>query len=260
MMKQIGQRLAAENIIYAELTWTPQFYLSRQCGLDNIFHAMNLARKEIETEFGILIRWIPDLVRSFPKPAPVVIQWLLQKIRDGGSGIVALGLGGPESGHPAERFKELFQAARQAGLPANPHAGENAGADSVRDTLTFLQPKRIGHGVRAVEDAELLIQLAEKKVHLEVCLSSNVQLQVCSGFNQHPLRRLLDAGCELSLNTDDPALFQTTLNAEYLHALQDCGMHWHELIESINNALNTSYLAPEEKTMLQKRLQLNTEI
>ncbi|MBR7799787.1 adenosine deaminase [Undibacterium fentianense] len=260
VMKQLGARLASQNVLYAEVTWTPQFYLLRPCGLDSILRVLNQARREIETELGIRVRWIPDLIRNFPKPAPKVTQWLIQQMRRGDSGIVALGLGGPEYAHPASNFELIFQAARECGLPANPHAGENDGPISVRNTLHCLQPRRIGHGVRASEDPELMALLRTQRTHLEVCLSSNIQLGIYADFEQHPLRTLLDAGCELSLHTDDPVLFQTSLNQEYQYALEYCGMHWNELLQSINAALNASYLDESTKRILQKELSRNSMV
>jgi adenosine deaminase len=253
VLRQLSRNLARENIVYAELTWTPQFYAQRPCGLDAILDALNQARKEILMESGIQLRWIPDLVRSYPQPALSIVNWLIRKIEQGDSGIVALGLGGPEFEYPAINFAKVFEVAAAHGLPVNPHAGENAGADSVRETINLLSPKRIGHGVRACESTELLQQLAEKKIHLEVCLTSNVCLGIYPNYEQHPLRQLLDAGCEVSLHTDDPVLFQTSLTGEYFYAITQCRMRFEELKKAILDALNASYLGEDEKKVLRKR-------
>jgi adenosine deaminase len=163
---------------------------------------------------------------------------------------VALGLGGPEEGHPAQRFASHFAVARSRQLPANPHAGEGMGPQSVRETMDQLLPTRIGHGVRAIEDPLLVRELAAQALPLEVCLTSNLRLGVYASYAEHPLKRLIEAGCVVSLNTDDPVLFQTSLTQEYLHALQDCGLTLDQLKTTVLQALQVSYLGATEKQAL----------
>lgn len=245
----LGRMLVRHNVRYAEVTWTPQFYLKRGFPLDAILEAMNQARRALEQRHGLIMRWIPDLVRSYPKPAADVAAWAgTERARAGG--VVALGLGGPEEGHPAARFEPVFARARATGLPANPHAGENDGAASVWSTLKELHPTRIGHGVRAIEDPELVAHLAETQVALEICLTSNVRLGVYRSFEDHPAKRLLDAGCAVTLNSDDPVLFRTSLTQEYLRAVTLCGLTPADLRHSILTALHVSYLEQPAKERL----------
>lgn len=242
----MGRNLAVENVRYAEVTWTPQFYLNRGFHLDNILAAMNQARSLVKKQWGVDIRWLPDLVRSYPKPAAIVAQWLTNpKLQQ--QGVVAMGLGGPEMGHPAAGFSAAFTRVKMAGLPANPHAGEGMGPESVWETLQALNPSRLGHGVRAVEDAALLAYLAEQAIPLEVCLSSNIKLGLYRDLGEHPLRVLIAAGCRVTLNTDDPVLFQTTLSQEYLHAMGGCGLDLQSLKQIILGTVQASYLQPDEK-------------
>ncbi len=249
-VKDLGQSLQDDNIRYAEVTWTPQFYLNRGYPLDVLLEAMNSARRDIEQRSGIRMRWIPDLVRSFPQPARVVASWASsQAAREGG--VVALGLGGPEAEHPASLFEPVFSLARKAGLPANPHAGEGAGSSSVWDTIHSLQPTRIGHGVRAHEDERLVAYLARERIPLEVNLTSNIRLGVFPSYEAHPVKDLMRAGCAVTLNTDDPVLFGTSLSQEYLLGIERCGLDLADIRNAILTAIQSSYLpdADREKTL-----------
>jgi aminodeoxyfutalosine deaminase len=242
----LGESLAKENVRYAEVTWTPQFYLNRPFPLERILEALNEARRQVKVRLGIEIRWITDLVRSFPAPAGVITNWVVSD-NARTAGVVALGLGGPEAGYPAGGFSQCFLYARSRGLPANPHAGENAGPASVWETIEQLSPSRLGHGVRSVEDEQLVAYLAEQAIPLEICLTSNIKLGVYASYPEHPVKKLIDAGCVVVLNSDDPALFQTTLTREYMHAIQECGLEILDIKKCILDALFSSYLAESDK-------------
>jgi aminodeoxyfutalosine deaminase len=243
----MGANLASQNVRYAEVTWTPQFYLRRAFSLDDILGAMNQARRQLKAQWGLELRWIPDLVRSYPAPAAGIAKWAASRTQ---SGVVALGLGGPEAGYPAKGFLASFGEAREGGLPANPHAGEGMGPESIWETIEHLQPRRLGHGVRAVEDPALLAHLARQSLALEVCLTSNVKLGIYPSYAEHPIKRLMDAGCTVSLNSDDPVLFQTSLTQEYVHAIRHCGLSMQDVQKTILDAARSSYLGEDEKSAM----------
>ena len=245
----LGARLAGDNIRYAEVTWTPQFYLQRGIPLDEIARTMHETAQGIEARSGIVLRWIPDIVRSYPRPAPFVAGWAASETARE-CGVVALGLGGPESGHPASNFTRIFELARARGLPANPHAGEGEGPQSVRETIDSLRPRRIGHGVRAIEDPELVRQIAESRITLEVCITSNVRLGVYRSLAEHPVKQLIDAGCVVTLNSDDPALFRTSLSTEYVRATRACGLSVEDVERTILDSVTSSYLRDDEKSRM----------
>jgi aminodeoxyfutalosine deaminase len=249
VVAHMGREMARQNIRYAEVTWTPQLYLSRSVPLDGILGAMNEARRRIKSEWGVEIRWIADLLRSHPGPALSIVNWACGSAARAG-GVVAVGLGGPESGFPASAFAAHFEKARSAGLPANPHAGEGVGPASVWETIEQLKPSRIGHGVRSIEDSTLVDHLVRHATPLELCLTSNIKLGVYASYAEHPVKRLADAGCRISINTDDPALFQTTLSEEYLHAIRDCGLDLAFVKRSILDGLRASYLGADEKSAM----------
>jgi adenosine deaminase len=217
--------------------------------LSDVLAGLNEGRAAVLKQYGVQLRWMPDIVRSLPPPDDRVVAWLCgDEARRGG--VVALGLGGPEAGHPPEKFQQVFDRARAAGVPANPHAGEAAGPESVWGALKALKAVRIGHGVRAIEDAALVKHLVERRIPLEVCPTSNLRLGIYPSYGEHPLKRLVEAGCVVTINSDDPVLFDTTLTDEYRHALQDCGLTLKQLEAAALNAVTRSYLPDDEKAAM----------
>lgn len=253
VVMDIGQQLYEHNTAYAEITWTPQFYLNRKVPLIEILAAMNAARSHWREKAQLEMRWIPDLIRSRPAPASQIVKWACDpRIRE--MGVVALGLGGPEAGYPATNFAEVFRYANERGLPGNPHAGEGGPANSVRDAIDALNPVRIGHGVSAASDPEVVNHVLGNRTALEICLTSNLSLGVVSSLDRHPLRALLNAGVEVTINTDDPVLFQTDITKEYALAIGQCGLTFEELLRTIRTAIDVSYADTEIKVNLHRKL------
>lgn len=249
VVRRLGERLAADNIRYAEVYWTPQFYTAHIAPADALLAALNDGRAAVHERHGIELRWIPDIVRSFPAAADRVADWAAgTRAREGR--VVALGLAGAETAQPAERFRAAFARARDRGLPANPHAGEGTSARAVRSAMAALQPDRIGHGVSAADDPALMRELADRRLPLEVCITSNLRLGLYANAEAHPLRRLVEAGCLVTLNTDDPALFRTTLTAEYCLAIENCGLTLADIDRIALDAVRASYLPESEKASL----------
>jgi len=151
-------------------------------------------------------------------------------------------------------FERAFAVARDAGLPSVPHAGETEGAASIWGALRALNAVRIGHGVRCLEDAELVAELRERQIPLEVCPTSNVCLGVAPSFAEHPLPRLLDAGLYVTINSDDPPMFGTTLTDEYLKAADAFGFGAGEVRDLVVMAAEASLLPPEDKARLLERV------
>lgn len=249
---------AAQNIIYSEVTYTPysQFIA---CGMscDDQIQAINRARAWAENELGVYMGIVIDIPRVItPEEGMIVADWAIAWM---GRGVVAFGLGGPEIGNPPEKFKAAFARTRDAGLPAVPHAGETVGAESIRGALNALHAVRIGHGLRCVEDPALMRELYHRQIPLEICPSSNVCLKVVPRLEDHPLPHLLDAGLVVTLNSDDPPMFNTTLTEEYLrtaHTFHFGGEIYEKLVL---NALEASFLSAVEKKVLEARLQSDFE-
>jgi len=163
-------------------------------------------------------------------------------------GVVGLGLGGSETNAPPEPFAHVFKEAKAAGLLSVPHAGEGEGAPSVWGAIDALQADRIGHGVRAAEDEKLIAVLAERQIPLEINPTSNIYLKFYPAYDSHPLPLLDQAGVIVTVNTDDPPLFNTTLGQEYQLLIDHFGYSLAEVARIARNAFQISGAEPELKS------------
>jgi adenosine deaminase len=239
---------AAQNIFYSEITYTPytHFSTNRRIPFDEQLDALTRARAWAEKELGVRCGWIFDVVRNVRpiEHSLTVAEWAIgAKAR----GVVGFGLGGLEPGNPPELFVEAFDLARAGGLASVPHAGEVAGAESVRGAIEALGAQRIGHGVRCLEDPSLVEVLRQRKIPLEVCPTSNVCLGVAPSLAEHPLLELMDRGLYVTINSDDPPMFNTTLTDEYLRVANAFDFDRRQIEGLILNALHASLLPAAEQ-------------
>lgn len=204
--------------------------------------AIEDARRRAEADFGIALRWCFDIPGEAGLPAAE--ETLRISLDERPDGLVAFGLGGPEIGVPRPQFKPYFDQARAAGLRSVPHAGETTGPQTVWDALRELGAERIGHGISAAQDPELLAYLAERRIPLEVCPTSNVRTRAVARIEEHPLRRLVDAGVRVTINSDDPPMFGTTLNDEYAVAARLLDTGPDGLAALAREAVSASFLDP----------------
>jgi aminodeoxyfutalosine deaminase len=216
------ERLASENVRYAEVTLSAGVILWRGQPFQAIYEAVRRAASRSAVE----VYWILDCVRQFgPEAAWPVARLAAERAQDR---VVAFGVGGDERSGPLDVFEPVFRFAVQHGLYLTPHAGETAGAESVWSAVR-LGAHRIGHGFRAAEDPDLVRYLRDNNIPLEICLSSNAATGAVASLAVHPVRRLFDAGVPVVLNTDDPAMFHTTLSREYRLACDVFGFTAAEL-------------------------------
>lgn len=214
--------LAAQNVKYAEITLSAGVILWRELDIAPIYDAI---WRETQTS-SVPAFWILDAVRHFgAEPAMRVAEFAVSRRHEG---VVAFGLGGDERRGPAEWFREVFAFARHGGLHLVCHAGETVGPESIWAALE-IGTERIGHGITAARDPALLAHLRDRNIPLEICISSNVSTGVVASLEQHPVRRIYEAGVPVVLNTDDPALFRTDLCREYEVAEQVFGLPVEEL-------------------------------
>lgn len=238
-----------QNIKYSEVIFTP--YTHREhVTFDEQLTAINRARKKAETDLGVRMGLVPDISRHM-RPVEesfVVADWAAQNM---GNGILALGLGGPEIGNPPEVFEPAFERARAAGLPSLPHAGETEGPQSIWGAIHALSAVRIGHGVRCLEDPQLVAFLREKQIPLDVSPSSNVCLKVVPTLADHPLPKLMEEGLLVTINSDDPAMFDTTLTDEYLRISETFGFDTTYIKQFVMNGIQASLLPIDTKHALE---------
>ena len=237
---EVARELAEQNVRYAELTLTPYSSIVRGIPAEAYCDAVEDARVRAEKEFGTVLRWCFDIPGEAGVPsADITIDVALDQRPDG---LVSFGLGGPEQGVPRAWFQPHFARARAAGLHSVPHAGESTGPQTVWDSLTLLDAERIGHGINAVHDDALLAHLAERQIPLEVCPTSNVRTRSVPSLAEHPLPRLVAAGVPVSINSDDPPMFSTTLNREYEVAAELLGLDASGVAELAKAAVRQSFL------------------
>lgn len=237
---------AQQNIIYSEVTFTPyNQYLNNKLGFHEQMDAVNRAREWGEKTYGFRMGIIVDIPRFIStKEGDKIANWVVERY---GDGIIALGLGGPEMGNPPQKFESAFTRVRKEGIPCILHAGETVGAESIWNAIKIADTYRIGHGVRAIEDPGLMDYLRDKQIPLEVCPSSNICLKVYPSFEEHSLPQLLEHGLYITINSDDPPMFNTTLTNEYLIGRKFWGWDRERIIGFILNAVDASLLSIIEK-------------
>ena len=232
--RRLFERLACEEVRYAEVTVSAGMILWKGQEFAPVFE--DLQREAARTK--VVIRWILDATRQFgPDAAKLVFDLAAERVNEG---VVAIGLGGYEERGPASWFADLYRSAREGGLRLTCHAGETTGPESVWEALA-IGSERIGHGIRAIEDARLVAHLRDHDIPLEVCITSNLRTGAVGSLEAHPVRRLYDAGVPIVLNTDDPALFGCTLGSEYELARRAFGFTGDELAALARNGFRYAF-------------------
>jgi len=199
-------------------------------------------------DHGVEMQFIFDPVRGrTPEEVLASAEWWTA---NAGDRLIGFGLGGLELGNPASRFTEAFQLVRSAGARVSLHAGETDGPLSVRDALDT-GAERIGHGVRSIEDRQLVEELAESGMLLEISPSSNICLGIYPNYADHPFRQLSDAGVTVTVNSDDPPMFNTTLTREFEILIEQYEYSVDDLVEFTRNAIRGSFLPPDRKRVLE---------
>ena len=232
--RRLLERLHQQNVLYAEITLSAGVILWRKQNLAEVYRAI----REEAAKSPVQVYWIFDAIRQFGvEQAQTVADRAVEYENDG---VVAYGIGGDEEKGPANWFHDVFAFTKRNGLRAVPHAGETVGPKSVWDALN-LGADRIGHGITSVRDEALMRHLRDANIPLEICISSNVCTGVVPSLQDHPVRRLYDAGVPLILNTDDPPMFQTTLNGEYEIAVREFGFSENELRGLATNSFRYAF-------------------
>jgi adenosine deaminase len=253
---EVARDLAAQNVRYAELTVTPYSTVIRGVAAPAFCEAIEDARRRAEADFGVILGWCFDI----PGEAGLAAAELTLDVAlsDRPDGLLSFGLGGPEIGVPREQFAPYFAKARAAGLHSVPHAGESTGPETVWEAIRYLGAERIGHGIAAARDPELLGYLAGAGIALEVCPTSNVRTRSVRSLAEHPLPALVAAGVPVTINSDDPPMFSTTLNDEYLIAAELLGLDQAGVADLARAAVEASFLDSRGKQALFAEIDIYT--
>jgi adenosine deaminase/aminodeoxyfutalosine deaminase len=241
---RLMEHLKSQNVLHAEVFVSVGVCLWRQQDFKAIFEGLERGRERGEKDFGISLLWIFDAVRQFGTEKAQQVVDLAAEFRD--RNVVAFGIGGDELQGPAEMFKDVYARAAEQGLHLTAHAGENTGPESIWGALN-LKAERIGHALTAGRDPELIEELAERQTPIEICVTSNLRTGCCADILQHPVRQYFDNGLMLTLNTDDPAMFRTSLVDEYRLVQATFAFSDEHLRELARNSFEASFLPAEKK-------------
>lgn len=254
------EQLARENILYAEITHSAGVILAKRQEFGPRFEAMLAAAAEASRRTGVEVRWILDGVRDFGASHVMEVAELAALYRD--RGVVALGIGGTEAPGSPELFRDAYAFARRRGLHAHVHAGETVGPESIWGAIRALNAERIGHGLTTIEDPALMDYLVQERIPVEVCLTSNLETGAlarllkspgAAPLSGHPLRTFFDRGMQVTLATDDPGMFQTSLSREYELATQTFGFLPLEIARLAETSFEAAFLEEEPKHRLLER-------
>ncbi|ONI76374.1 adenosine deaminase [Actinosynnema sp. ALI-1.44] len=243
--------LCRDNVRYAEVTVTPMSHLKAGVPAQELAEALTAGRSAA-ARMGVELAWVHDVSGDDgPTAGPATLDWVLTWQP---SGTVGFGLGGPEAGIAREWFRDTFAAARAAGLHSVPHAGEVSGPEQVWAAVRELSAERVGHGIAAVQDPSLRRHLAEHRITLEICPTSNLRTRAVAAAADHPLPTLLAAGVPVTLGTDDPGMFGTTLTAEYLLCHRQFGLAAADLAAIARTGVDASFCGTATRQALHREL------
>ncbi|WP_181767740.1 adenosine deaminase [Streptomyces albidus (ex Kaewkla and Franco 2022)] len=249
---EVARDLARQQVRYAELTVTPFSSTSRGIPAEAFLEAIEDARHAAEKELGVVLRWTFDIPGEAGLPAAEETTRIATEMAP--DGLISFGLGGPEIGVPRPQFKPHFDRAIASGLHSVPHAGETTGPETVWDALTSLRAERIGHGTSATRDPRLLEHLAEHRIPLEVCPTSNIATRAVEDLDEHPIREMVEAGVLVTVNSDDPPMFSTDLNTEYAIAARLLSLDAPGIASLAKNAVEASFMDGAGKSRLNEEI------
>lgn len=252
IVEDVFDQLARDGVIYAELRFAPLLHSDRGLVPEQVVAIIERATAEAVAATRIEARLILCTLRHFTAEQSLRTARLVDEFR--GSLVTALDIAGDEAGFPLDAHEAAFRYAEEHGLRRTAHAGEGAGAGSVREVLARLRPERIGHGVRAIEDDALVAQLRDAQIHLEVCPSSNVQTDIVPSYADHPVDRLMRAGVHLSIGTDARTVTDVTLMREHERLRAAFGWTEAELRRCTRNALEAAFIDDATRDRLLARL------
>ncbi len=238
------------NVRYVEASFSAPDHVREGLDYGPMIDAINQGVRRAKEDFGIECNLRIDLVRNYgPDYGMEVLDWIEGK----GDNIVAVDIGGSERGFPPEPYKPVYSRAREMGLHLVAHAGEAAGPESIWGAVKHLDVERIGHGTAAIKDPDLMAHLRDNGVTIETCPVSNVRTNAVPSVREHPVRTFYDMGIRVTVNSDDPSMFGTDMNNEYVQLHEQLGFTVPELFQISLNAVDSAFLPEEEKMKLREK-------
>ncbi|MCI0553346.1 MAG: adenosine deaminase [Anaerolineae bacterium] len=256
---ECGRDMMNQNIRYREMYISIYQHLhlwEKNLHLQDVFDGLLLGCQKARDDFDVEMQWIFGIPRNrhFSSHNPRIFDsTIATKVLDYALqgreyGVIGIGLGGNEVDAPPEPFGNVFQQAKQMGLQSIPHAGETDGANSVRGAIKELQADRICHGVRSIEDMNVVKELAERQIPLDICPTSNIRLNIYPTMSQHPFQELDKLGVIVTINSDDPSIIGSSLCDEYIAVAKEFGYTIKDLVRFARNSIQASYTSSESKT------------
>jgi adenosine deaminase len=241
---------AACNVRHAEALFSAWDHVRRGLDYGLMVDSINRGIRRATRDFGVTCTIRVDLVRNY---GPEIGMKVLDLIGEKGDNVVAIDTGGSELGYPPKPYSGCYRRAREMGLHTAAHQGEGAGVDYVWECVEHLRPERIGHGVAAAQDPELMKLIANRGISIESCPVSNLMTGAVGSWVEHPIRRFIEHGIRVSVSSDDPPMFGTDMNNEYLQLHRKLGFTVDELFQISLNSVETSFLEPEAKASMLRR-------
>jgi adenosine deaminase len=248
---QVLRELRKQNVKYVEASYSPGDYWRQGFSVKGITESLIEGKERARRDFGIRCELIIDLIRDHgPEKS---MQYLDAATPYLGKGVIGIGLGGSEQNFPPGPYTPVYKEAKKRGFRLTAHAGEVAGAESIWVAVKELGVERIGHGVRAKEDPRLVEFLQEKQIPLDMCVTSNVRTGVCESVEAHPIKEYFRQGLMVTVNSDDPTMFSTSISQEYLALTQRLGFSVVELRRLIANGIYASFMSEEDKQAMKSQ-------
>ncbi len=254
---QVLRDLSAQNVKYVEAFYSPGDYVGRGFSVQGIAERLLEGKERARRDFGVRCELIVDVIRG--DGADVALRRLDEVGPYLGKGVIGIGLGGSEADFPADPYEDVFREARARGFRLTAHAGEAAGPESIWACIDKLGVERIGHGVRAHEDPQLVSLLKERQIPLELCVTSNFRTGVVESFEAHPIKQYFHQGLMVTVNSDDPTMFDTSVSREYLILAQKLGFTADELRTLSLNGVEASFLPDDDKVLMRSQFEKEWE-
>ena len=260
IVHELGSELARQHTMYAEVTFSPSTQKWQgNVDQDTYLEGLSQGRKRVMEDFGVRLNWIFDLVRDSSRWESMAEYTTRVAIESAPDGVVALGLGGWDKYGPPEEFERWFDMALSVGLGSNPHAGEFAGPENIWGAIRALKADRIIHGVKTIQDPALIEYLIDNEIPLDLCPTSNLRLGIVADYSDHPLRTFYDSGIIITVNTDDPQVFNTTLTDELKLLVDPFGLDIDDIDMVMMNTINSSFLGDLDKDELMMKFRSASE-